>query len=154
MSNCNPCKIPMEPKIKLGKESVSPLVDATLYRSLVGSLRYLANTRPDLAFSVGYVSRFMQEPHADHLAAVKHIVRYVAGTSELGLFYQRGNGEELALEGYSDSDLARDVDGRKSTTGMIFFLGRSPVSWLSIKQRIVAMSSCETEYIAAATTSC
>jgi hypothetical protein len=154
MSNCNPCKIPMEPKIKLGKESVNPLVDATLYRSLVGSLRYLANTRSDLAFSVGYVSRFMQEPHADHLAAVKHILRYVAGTSELGLFYQRGNGEELALEGYSDSDLARDVDGRKSTTGMIFFLGRSPVSWLSIKQRIVAMSSCEAEYIAAATTSC
>jgi hypothetical protein len=154
MSYCNPCKIPMEPKIKLSKENVSPLVDATLYRSLVGSLRYLANTRPDLAFSVGYVSRFMQEPHADHLAAVKHILRYVAGTSESGMFYQRGNGEELALEGYSDSDLAGDVDGRKSTTGMIFFLGRSPVSWQSIKQRIVAMSSCEAEYIAAATASC
>jgi hypothetical protein len=60
MSDCNACKIPMEPKIKLSKESSSALVDATLYRSLVGSLRYLVNTRPDLAFSVGFVSRFMQ----------------------------------------------------------------------------------------------
>jgi hypothetical protein len=62
MSDCNPCKIPMESKINLSKESSSALVDATQYRSLVGSLRYLVNTRPDLAFSVGFVSRFMQEP--------------------------------------------------------------------------------------------
>jgi hypothetical protein len=56
MWGCNPCKTPMEPKIKLSKENASPLVDATFYRSLIGSLRYLVNTRPDLAFSVGYVN--------------------------------------------------------------------------------------------------
>jgi hypothetical protein len=133
MSDCNPCKIPMDPKIKLSKESTSPLIDATFYIRLVGSLRYLANNRPDLVFSVAYVSRFMQEPRADHLVPVKHILRYVARTVELGLFYERGKGEELALEGYSDSDLASDVDGCKSTIGLIFFLGRSPVSWQSIK---------------------
>jgi hypothetical protein len=61
MVDCNPCKAPMEPRLKLSKESTSPppLVDATFYRSLVGSLRYLVNTRPGIVFAVGYVSRFM-----------------------------------------------------------------------------------------------
>jgi hypothetical protein len=59
MKGCNPFKIPMEPKTRLSKENTSPLVDATFYRSLVGSLMYLVDTRPDLAFSINYVSRFM-----------------------------------------------------------------------------------------------
>jgi hypothetical protein len=63
IKECNPCKIPMEPETRLSKENSSPLVDATFYRSLVGSLRYLVNTRPNLAFSVGYVCRFMKEPN-------------------------------------------------------------------------------------------
>jgi hypothetical protein len=111
------------------------------------------NTRHDLAFSVGYVSRFMQEPHADHLAAVKHILRYVSGTCDQGLFYQRGGSEESCLVGYSDSNWAGDVDERKSTTGVIFFLNESAVSWQSTKQRFVAISSCEAEYVATATAS-
>jgi hypothetical protein len=143
MWGCNPCKTPMEPKMKLSKENASPLVDATFYRSLVGSLRYLINTRPDLAFSIGYVSRFMQEPHADHLAVVKHILRYIAGTYDWGLFYEKGKGEDPRLAGYSDSEWRGDVDGRKSTTELIFFLNNSVVCWQSMKQRIVAMSSCE-----------
>jgi hypothetical protein len=68
MEDCNPCKVPMEPKLKLRNDSSSPLVDATMYMSVVRSLRYLINTRPDLTFSVGYVSRFMHEPHSEHLA--------------------------------------------------------------------------------------
>jgi hypothetical protein len=91
------------------------------------------NTRPDNGFAVGYVSRFMQEPHADHLMAVKHILRYLSGTSALGVFYPRGKGDKAMLSGYCDSDLARDIDGRKSTLGMIFFLGESLVSWQSAK---------------------
>jgi hypothetical protein len=78
MVDCNSCKIPMEPKIRLSKENSSPLVDATSYIGQVGSLRYLVNTRPDLTFLVGYVSRFMQELSVDHLAAVKHILRYIS----------------------------------------------------------------------------
>ncbi|XP_062191255.1 secreted RxLR effector protein 161-like [Phragmites australis] len=154
MADCNPCKIPMEPQLKLSKESTSAPMDATVYISLVGSLRYLINTRPDLAFSVGYVSRFMEEPHEDHLAAVKHILRYIAGTCGWGLFYARKKGVQLILEGYSDSDLAGHVDSQKSTTGLIFFLGGSPISWQSTKQNVVALSSCEAEYIAAATAAC
>jgi hypothetical protein len=144
----------MEPKTRLSKENTSPLVDATFYRSLVGSVRYLVNTRLDVAFSVGCVSRFMQEPHVDHLAVVKHVLRFVSGTCDQGLFYQKGGSEEPSLVGYSDSDWAWDVDERKSTIRVIFFLNGGTVSWQSTKQRIVAMSSCEVEYVAAATASC
>jgi hypothetical protein len=154
MIDCNSCKAPMEPRLKLSKESSSPLVDATFCRSLVGSLRYLVNTMPYIAFVVGYVSRFMQELHSDHHAAVKHILRYVSGTCDWGLYCPKGDEEQPVLVGFSDSDLASDVDRRKSTTGLIFFLGKSPVYWQPSRQRIVAMSSCEAEYIAAATTSC
>jgi hypothetical protein len=90
----------MEPKVKLNKENTCPLVDATFYQSLVGSLRYLVNTRHDLVFSVGYVSRFIQEPLADHLAVVKHILRYIVGTCDWGRFYEKGKGEDPRLVGY------------------------------------------------------
>jgi hypothetical protein len=144
----------MQPKLKLKKESELQRVDATEYRSLVGSLRYLVNTRPDLAYSVGYVSRFMEDPHEDHLAAAKQILRFVASSSDVGVFYPRRSGDREELRGYNDSDLAGDLDSRKSTIGVLFFFGRSPVSWQSTKQRVVALSSCEAEYIAAATAAC
>ncbi|WVZ83575.1 LOW QUALITY PROTEIN: hypothetical protein U9M48_030707 [Paspalum notatum var. saurae] len=147
MAGCNACQTLMMPRLKLTKESRSPLVDATLYRSRVGSLRYLVHTRPDLAFSVGYVSRFMEEPHEDYMAAVKQILRYVAGTEDKGLFYGKKKGTKPMLIGFSDSDYAGDVDSRKSTSGIIFFLGDGAVSWQSVKQRIVANSSCETQSI-------
>jgi hypothetical protein len=140
----------MQPKLKQKKESELPKVDATEYRSL----RYLVNTRPDLAYSVGYVSRFMEDPHEDHLVAVKQILRFVAGSSDIGVFYPRRSGYRAQLRGYSDSDLAGDLDSRKSTTGVLFFFGRSPVSWQSTKQRVVTLSSYEAEYIAAATAAC
>jgi hypothetical protein len=107
-----------------------------------------------VAYSVGYVSRFMEDPHEDHLAAVKQIMRFVAGSSDIGVFYPRRSGDRAELRGYNDSDLVGDLDSRKSTTGVLFFFGRSPVSWQSTKQRVVALSSCEAEYIAAATAAC
>lgn len=144
----------MEPKLKLRKTGNEPKVDATYYRSIVGSLRYLVNTRPDIAYSVGIVSRFMESPSEAHMTSVKQILRYVRGTVNLGCFYGRGNGEHSVLLGYSDSDLAGDINDRKSTTGAMFFLGSSPVTWFSQKQKVVAQSSCEAEYIAAATAAC
>jgi hypothetical protein len=94
-ADCNSCDVPMQAKLKLSRKDDSPCVDATKYRSLVGKLRYLVNTRPDLAFSVGYVSRFMEEPHMEHFAAVKQILRYIAGTRSWGLFYPRKNEKKL-----------------------------------------------------------
>jgi hypothetical protein len=85
MTGCNPCHLPMEARLKLSKQSTQPLVDATAYRSIVRSVRYLVNTRPDLAFVVGYVSHFLEEPRKDHLATVKKILCYVVGTGNWGL---------------------------------------------------------------------
>jgi hypothetical protein len=110
MKECNPCQTPMEIRLKLSKMSTEPLVDATAYRSMVGSLRYLVNTRPDLAFAVGYVSWFLEEPHKDHMMAIKHILRYVKGTKNWGLWFGRKKEKEFGLIGYSDSDYAGDID--------------------------------------------
>ena len=112
-------------------------VDATNYRRIVRSLRYLVNTRPDLAYSVGYVSRFTEAPREEHLVAVKRILCYVAGTRGWGVRYCTGRGKEkLELVGYSDSDMAGDVDDRKSTSGMIYFLSGGAICWQSIKQKV------------------
>jgi hypothetical protein len=132
MSNCNPANTPMEPKLKLSKESKSDSVDSTEYRSVVGSLRYLLHTRPDLNFSVGYVSRFMENLTKEHLMAVKHILRYVKGTVGLGCNYKKV-GRNPELLGYSDSDHGGDIDDRKSTTGVLYYFGHCPVSWISQK---------------------
>ena len=149
MTRCNPCQVPMATRLKLSKSSTKPLVDATSYKSIVGSIKYLVNTCPDLAFALGYASRFLDEPQKDRLVAVKQIFRYVAETKRWGLRYERKE-EQVQLTGFSDSDFAGHVDARKSTTGVIFFLANSPITWQSMKQKVVAQSSCEAEYIAAA----
>ena len=151
LTGCNPSATPMEPRLKLSKVSSAPSIDSTMYRSVVGSLRYLVNTRPDLAYSVGYISRFMENPTTEHLAAVKRVLRYVTGTLHYGCFYKK---KDAQLVGYSDNDLARDIDTRKSTTGVLFFLSDNAITWQSQKQKIVALSSCEAEYIAATTGAC
>jgi hypothetical protein len=140
----------MEVRLKLSRDSTTEEVDAMQYRCLVGSLRYLAHTRPDLAFSVGYVSRFMQRLTTKHQQAVKTIIRYIAGTLDHGLYYPRCPGEAHLIR-YRDNDHTGDIDTRKSTSGILFFFDKCLVSWQSIKQQVVALSSCEAEYIAVST---
>jgi hypothetical protein len=94
----------------------------------------------------------MQRPTTEHQQAVKRIIRYVAGTLDHGLYYPMCPGE-AHLVGYSDSDHAGNIDTSKSTSEILFFFGKCLVSWQSIKQQMVALSSCEAEYIAASTTS-
>jgi hypothetical protein len=154
MIGCNPCHVRMEAYLKLSKQSTQPLVDAIAYRSIIGSLRYLVNTRPDLAFAVGYVSYFMEEPREDHLAVVKKILCYVAGTYNWGLWFSQKKGNHVLLIGFSDTDFVGDVDASKCTTGVIFFLVNSLITWQSMKQKVVAQFSCESEYIAAANVMC
>jgi hypothetical protein len=153
MTGCNPCHVPMETRLKLSKQSTQPLVDATAYQSIIGSLRYLVNTRPNLAFAVGYVSHFLEEPREDHLAAVKKILCYVVGTCNWRLWFGRKKRNQALLIGFSDANFAGDVDARKSTTGVIFLVN-SPITWQSMKQKVVAQSSCESEYIAAVNAMC
>jgi hypothetical protein len=143
----------MENRLKLSKESTEVPVDATEYCSIVGALRYLLHTCSELTFIVGYLSHFMEEPRGDHLAAVKRVLRYVAGTRDLGLFYTKQEGPPK-LTGFSDVDLGGDIDTRRSTSDIVFFLDGNPISWQSSKQKVVALSSCKTEYMAAVAMAC
>jgi hypothetical protein len=154
LENCNSCSTPMETRLQLSTKSTSEEVEAKMYRSLVGSLRYLVHTRPDISFAVGYVSRFMEKPRQEQLAAVKHLLRYIAGTVSHGLVYSKFTKGNNRITGYSDSDFGGDVDERKSTTGVIFFLGQMVISWMSQKQKLIALSTCEAEYIAGAAGAC
>lgn len=113
----------------------------------------MVHTRPDIAFSVGVVSRYMERPTVLHLNAAKRILRYVKGTLEYGLMYTKDAGNNV-LTGYSDSDLAGNVEDRKSTGGMVFYLNECLVTWVSQKQRCVALSSCEAEFMAATAAAC
>ena len=79
MAECKPCVTPMEERLKLTKASTVAKVDATLYRSIVCGLRYLIHMRLDIAFAVGYVSRFIEDPREDHWAIVKRLLRYIKG---------------------------------------------------------------------------
>jgi hypothetical protein len=153
MDECNATHTPMESKLQLSKQDSGGVIDATLYRSIVGSLCYLCNTRPDIMFAVGMVSRYLEAPGAPHWAAVKQILRYISGTVRYGCCYKRGAGAPT-LVGFSDSDFAGNKDDRKSTTGTVFFLGSSAVTWASQKQKLVTLSSCEAEYVAATSGAC
>jgi hypothetical protein len=148
LKNCNPSAMPMETRPGLSKSSTCSAIDSTAYRCIVGALRCLVNTRPDIEIVVGFISHFMEKPTTEHLLAVKRVPRYVAGTADYGCYYQRRK-KSVGLTGYSDNDHAGDVDTHKSTMWVLFFLGDSLITWQSQKHKIVALSSYETEYIAA-----
>jgi hypothetical protein len=97
MTGCNPVDTPMEQNCKLLLGKPNLVRDVTKYKSIVGNLRYLVNTRPDVAFAVGMVRRFMESPTSEHWAAIKRIVRYIAGTSEYGCKFQKGSTSGLKL---------------------------------------------------------
>jgi hypothetical protein len=143
MEYCNLCIVPMESHLKLSTTKNGKVVDATFFRIIVGSLRYLVHTRPDIVFVVSYVSRFMEARTTEHLALVKHLLCYIEGTPNLGIQFEKGQGnvKQLGYWPYRDANMAGDVDDRQSTTGLFFFHGRSPISWHTQKRRVVALSS-------------
>lgn len=153
MKGCNPTKYPMDPKEQLINDEGGKAVNATKFKSMVGGLRYLVHTRPDIAYSVGIISRFMERPTVLHQNAAKRILRYVQGTLQFGLVYTKDSGNHV-LTGYADNDLAGSWDDRKSTGGMCFYLNDSLITWVSQKQRCVALSSCEAEFMAATAAAC
>jgi len=116
------------------------------YASTVGSLMYaMMCTIPDIAHAVNVVSRFLSNPVKEHREGVKWILRYLKGTLEMCLCFRKSN---LTLQGFSDADLGEDFDTKKSTTGYIFTLGGTAMSWKSKLQHRVALSTTEAEYIA------
>ncbi|KAM0989066.1 hypothetical protein FF1_013044 [Malus domestica] len=150
MEYCKPISTPVECRVKLTKHDEGESVDPTFFKSLVGSLCYLTCTKPNILYVVGLVSRYMENPTTTHLKTVKRILRYLKGTVNFGLFYS--SSDNYKLVGYSDSDWAGDSEDRKSTTGFVFFMGDTAFTWMSKKQPIVTLSTCEAEYVAA--TSC
>ncbi|KAH9753489.1 Integrase catalytic domain-containing protein [Citrus sinensis] len=118
------------------------------YASAVGSLMYaMVCTRPDISQAVSMVSRYMHNPGKNQWLAVKWILRYLYGTVDVGLLFKKDCGQQCV--GYCDSDFAGDLDKRRSTTGYVFTLGGGPVSWRSILQSTIALSTTEAEYMAA-----
>jgi hypothetical protein len=149
MENCKIAKSPSQPGYCLSA-SMSPKEMASVpYRELVGALNWLAtSTRSDIAHAVSCLSRFLNNPGRKHWTAAKRVVRYLKGTSSEGLGFHTNDDKSSTLVGYSDSDWAGDVDSRRSTSGYIFLLAGSAISWKSRLQPITACSSTEAEYIA------
>ncbi|GKC52163.1 hypothetical protein Tco_1074908 [Tanacetum coccineum] len=139
---------PMETSKPLMKGENAEDVDVHLYRSMIGSLMYLTSSRPDIMFAICACARFQVTPKVSHLHAVKRIFRYLKGQPKLGLWYPKDS--PFDLEAYTDSDYAGASLYRKSTIGGCQFLRSRLISWQCKKQTIVANSTTEAKYVAAA----
>ncbi|KAG6623354.1 Retrovirus-related Pol polyprotein from transposon TNT 1-94 [Phytophthora cinnamomi] len=148
VENCKAVHTPADSNSKLVKPSEDEVFAPKYpYRELVGALMYLATcTRPDIAQAVGEVAKFCEYYNKSHWVAAKRILKYLKTTQDLGLVFNgRTKGE---LFGYADANWAGDLDTRRSTTGYVFFLNGSAISWKSKRQPTVATSSTEAEYMA------
>ena len=122
-------------------------VNSTKYRGLIGSLLYLTLSRLDIQFGVCLCTRFQANPKESHFKTAKRILKYLKGTTNVGLWYP--NESYIVLSGFSDSDYAGGKLDRKITSGTCHLVGSSLISWNSKKQACVALSTVEAEYIAA-----
>eukprot|EP00253_Pinus_taeda_P017826 PITA_17826 len=139
---------PMVTGCSLSENDESATVHQPTYRSMIGCLLYLTGTRPDIMHAVGIVGRFQENPKETHLQVVKRIFKYLQGTKNYGLWYPIDT--DLTLHAYTNADWAGSMDDRKSTGGGAFFMGSRLVSWFSKKQSLIALSTVEVEYVAAA----
>ena len=147
MEGANSIKTPADPHVRLVVPS-EPKFNSP-YREVVGSLLFLAMiSRPDIAYSVGVASRFLDNHDDSHWHAVKRILRYLKETQNFGLLFHRER-ESDALVGYSDADYAADIDTRRSTTGYVFMMNGGCIAWSSKRQATVSLSTTEAEFIAA-----
>jgi hypothetical protein len=142
----------METNLNLLIDTSSELIDATLYRNIIGSLMYMMNTRPNICFVVNTLSEYLVEPIRVHLVARKHVMRYLKGTLDYGLCYTGDH--EFTLYIYTNSDWAGSALDKKSTSGCCFSLGLAMTSWKSRKKSNISLSMTQVEYIASCSTSC
>jgi hypothetical protein len=146
---CKQVKTPISEIYVETKEDEMITSDEYPIREAIGCLTYIANgTRPDLSVAINNVARFLTRPRKRLWKATQKIIKYLAATTELGLHISSGS--NLTIQGYADADYAGDPLDRRSTTGWIFFIGSSPVSWKTAKQKAVTLSTTEAEYTAAA----
>ena len=147
MGDSTPVTTPLDTSVKLSsitKDEAS--ADPKEFASIVGGLMFAACvTRPDIMCAVGQLSQFLNNPSSKHLHAAKRVLRYLRGTSMLGITYRP---PPMRLQGYSDADWAGDMDTRRSTTGYVVMLNNGAVAWKSRRQPTVALSTMESEYMA------
>ncbi|XP_074328229.1 secreted RxLR effector protein 161-like [Apium graveolens] len=153
MGECNPTKYPMAPKEHITNDEGRTLIDPMEYKSMVGGLRYLVHTHPNIAYIVGIVSRFIEKTTVKHEHVVKRIFGYVKGTLEFGLVYSRHSANNM-LVGYSDNDLVGKTHDKKNTGGLVFYLNNSLIIWVSQKQQCVALSNYEAKFMVATAAAC
>ena len=146
MSDCKAVISPTDISSRLIPSTAATKIDAP-FREAVGAFMHLMTaTRPEIAFAVNYVSRFMKNPQVEHWMAVKRILRYLQGTKSHGIYFKPD--DKVDFCGYSDADRAGDHADRKSTSGYAFILMGAPVIWGNKKQSSVSLSTSEAEYIA------
>ncbi|CAL9001534.1 unnamed protein product [Prunus brigantina] len=139
LKDCKSVATPLAVNEKLSKVDGSDLVDETLYRQMVGSLLYLTATRPVIMFAASLLARFMHNPTKKHVGTAKRVLRYIQGTVNYVIAYEKGKG--AVLIGYCDSDWSGSEDDMRSTSSYAFNLGSCVFSWASIKQSSVALST-------------
>ncbi|KAD3069268.1 hypothetical protein E3N88_37148 [Mikania micrantha] len=161
LSAAKPVPTPITTTANLALGDSSPFNNPVQYRQIVGALQYVTLSRPDITYAVNKVCQFMHSPTENHWSAVKRILRYLQGTSDLGLLIQHTSGTVLhaysdaafrSLTAFSDADWAGCLDDRRSTGGFAIYLGSNLISWSARKQKTVSRSSTESEYKALADT--
>jgi len=156
MADCKPISTPMQPSTRLTRsqslqtpEEVQ-YMKSVPYLAAVGALMYLAiTTRPDIAYTVGYLARFNSNPGLAHWQAVKHLLRYLKGTADYGITYGPDPHSNELFSTFSGADHGGCKDTGRSTGGYLVKIGSGVVSWSLKLQSIVALSTTEAEYIAA-----
>nr|XP_016436195.1 PREDICTED: uncharacterized mitochondrial protein AtMg00810-like [Nicotiana tabacum] len=127
MENAKPIGTPMSPTTMLKEDMNGKSVNETIYRGMIGSILYLTASRPDIVFSICKCARFQSPPKESHLTALKRIIRYLIGTTELGLWYAHSN--NFDLKGFSDANFVGDRTDKKSTSGTCQLSGNALISW-------------------------
>lgn len=152
MDQCNPISTPIDLNQKLTAEMCpandddKQSMEKVPYMQAVGCLLFAAQiTRPDICFAVNMLSRFSENPGKAHWNAVKRVMRYLKGTIDKGLVY---NGKSSEILGFCDADWASDIDSRRSTTGYVFVHQGAAISWGTRRQRTIALSTTEAEFMA------
>lgn len=108
----------MSTSIKIDLDYIGKYVDSTFYRSMIRSLLYISTGRPHIAFSVGVCARFQSSPKESYLTAVKRILKYLSAIIEYGVWYLKDS--NLSLVGYSNVDLADNIDNKKALLEGVF----------------------------------
>ncbi|KAE8999688.1 hypothetical protein PR002_g18388 [Phytophthora rubi] len=150
MESCKPAHLPLNSGTFLVQGDEDDLLsDHVPYRAAVGALLYLSRvSRPDLAFAVNQVAAHASKPKVFHWTAVKQILRYIAGTTDMTLIYRRQE-DGTPVELFSDADWANNTEDRKSISGVLVKVHGNAVSWITRRQTVVAKSSTAAEFIAA-----